>query len=63
MTQAPAARGVAASAASSASGVRQWAMPSSGSSSGETNVGRSPEYTSESIVEEWALRCTTTSSP
>ena len=37
--------------------------PSSGSSSGETNVGRSPESTSASIVLECALRCTTTSSP
>ena len=43
--------------------VRQWAMPSSGSSSGATNVGRSPESTSASIVLECALRCTTTSSP
>ena len=55
--------GSRASARSSASGVMQWAMCSSGSSSGATNVGRSPESTSASIVLEWALRWTITSRP
>ena len=41
----------------------QWAMPSSGSSSGATNVGRRPETTSASIVLECALRWTTASRP
>ena len=49
--------------ASSASGVRQWAIPSSGSSSGATNRGRRPERTSPSMIEEWTLRWTTTRSP
>ena len=44
-------------------GVMQWAMCSSGSSSGATNVGRRPDSTSASIVLEWALRWTTTSRP
>ena len=38
-------------------------MPSSGSSSGATKVGRIPFSTSPSITEEWTLRCTTTRSP
>ena len=38
-------------------------MPSSASSSGAANVGRMPDRTSASIVLEWALRCTITSSP
>ena len=38
----------------------QWAMPSSGSISGATKVGRSPERTSPSMIEEWTLRWTTT---
>ena len=41
----------------------QWAMCSSGSSSGATKVGRSPDITSASIVLEWALRWVTTSLP
>ena len=45
------------------SGVRQWAMPSSGSSSGATKVGRIPLRTRPSITEEWTLRWTTTGSP
>ena len=55
--------GVASSAAASESGVRPWAMPSSGSSSGATKVGRMPLRTSPSITEEWTLRWTTTRSP
>ena len=54
------AAGAASSAASSASGVTQWAMPSSGSISGATKVGRRPESTSPSMIEEWTLRCTIT---
>ena len=46
--------------ASSASGVTQCAMPSSGSISGATKVGRRPESTSPSMIEEWTLRWTTT---
>ena len=38
-------------------------MPRSGSSSGETKVGRIPFSTSPSITEEWTFRCTTTWSP
>ncbi len=41
-------------------GARQWAMPSSASSSGAAKVGRIPERTSASIVLEWALRWTIT---
>ena len=51
------------SARSSASGVMQCAMCSSGSSSGATNVGRSPDRISASIVLECALRWITTRSP
>ncbi len=50
-------------ASSSASGVRQWATPSSTSSSGATKDGRSPLRTSPSITEEWTLRCTIAASP
>ncbi len=53
--------GDASSAAASASGVRQCAIPSSGSSSGATNAGRRPLITIPSITEEWTLRWTTTS--
>ena len=60
---APTTPGVSRSAASSASGVRQWAMPSSGSTSGATNVGLSPDRMTPSIVLECALRCTTIASP
>ena len=49
--------------ASSAAGVRQWAMPRSGSSSGATNAGRSPDTIRPSIVLECTLRCTTTLVP
>ena len=62
-TIAATASGVASSAAASDSGVSPWAMPSSGSSSGATKLGRIPFSTSPSITEEWTLRCTTTSSP
>ena len=55
--------GVASSAAASDSGVSPWAIPSSGSSSGATKVGRIPLSTSPSITEEWTLRWTTTRSP
>ena len=48
---------------SSASGVMQCAMCSSGSSSGATNVGRSPDMISASIVLECAFRCATTCCP
>ena len=48
------------SAASRASGVTQCAMPSSWSISGATNVGRRPESTRPSMIEEWTLRWTTT---
>ena len=41
----------------------QCAMCSSGSSSGETNVGRSPDMTRASIVLECAFRCVTTDCP
>ena len=51
------ASGSASSAASRASGVTQCAMPSSGSISGATKVGRRPESTSPSMIEEWTLRC------
>ena len=44
-------------------GSRQWATPSSGSSSGATNLGRSPERTRPSMTDEWTLRWTTTRSP
>ena len=63
ITSAPTAPGVASSAASSVSGARQWAMPSSSSTSGAANVGRMPDNTSASIVLECALRCTTIRSP
>ena len=49
--------------ASSDSGVRQWATPSSGSSSGATNRGRSPERISPSMIDECTFRWTTTRSP
>ena len=57
------APGVAASAALSESGVTPCAMPSSGSYSGATQVGKPPESTSPSITEACALRCTTTGAP
>ena len=38
-------------------------MPRSGSSSGATKAGRSPDTIRPSIVLEWTLRCTTTSLP
>ena len=63
MTIAATASGSSASVCSSVSGVAQWAIPSSSSTSGETKRGRSPPRTSPSIVEEWALRWTTTRSP
>ena len=45
-------------AAARASGVRQWATPSSSSISGATNVGFRPLSTRPSITDEWTLRCT-----
>ncbi len=54
------ASGFASRVASSASGMTQCAMPSSGSISGGTNAGSSPESTRPSMMEEWTLRWTTT---
>ncbi len=62
-TIAATASGVSSSAAASDSGVSPWAIPSSGSSSGATKVGRIPLSTSPSITEEWTLRWTTTRLP
>ena len=62
-TVAPTASGVSRSAWSSASGVMQCAMCSSGSSSGATKVGRRPDITSASMVLECALRWVTTLVP
>ena len=57
------APGVASSAARSESGVTPCAMPSSGSYSGATQVGRPPDSTSPSITDACALRWTTTGAP
>src|SRR3954452_13848637 len=62
-TIAATAPGVALSAWSRVAGVTVCAIRSSSSSSGAMNVGRSPDSTRPSIVEEWQLRCTTTSRP
>ena len=45
------------------SGVAQWAMPSSASTSGATKCGSRPARIRPSIVEEWAFRWTTTPLP
>ena len=55
--------GARASAASSASGVTPWAIPSSSSYSGDTKLAIPPLSTSPSTTEACELRCTSTWSP